>query len=222
MDAPTTKNLLSDLRGLILRTRQDVARTVNSSLVLLYWKIGQRVRTEILEEKRAAYGKEIVATLSSQLMPEFGEGFGARNLFRMIRFAEVFPDEKIVSTLSSQLGWSHFVQIIALKDDLQREFYAAVSRIEGWSVRQLRAKISGMLFERTALSKKPTELIKQEIVAAREQDQITPDLVFRDPYLLNFLGLKDAFSEKDLEEAILRDLENFILEIGVGFSFVAR
>ena len=181
MDAPTTKNLLSDLRGLILRTRQDVARTVNSSLVLLYWKIGQRVRTEILEEKRAAYGKEIVATLSSQLMPEFGEGFGARNLFRMIRFAEVFPDEKIVSTLSSQLGWSHFVQIIALKDDLQREFYAAVSRIEGWSVRQLRAKISGMLFERTALSKKPTELIKQEIVAAREQDQITPDLVFRDP-----------------------------------------
>jgi len=222
VDAPTTKNLLSDLRGLILRTRQDVARTVNSSLVLLYWKIGQRVRTEILEEKRAAYGKEIVATLSSQLMPEFGEGFGARNLFRMIRFAEVFPDEKIVSTLSSQLGWSHFVQIIALKDDLQREFYAAVSRIEGWSVRQLRAKISGMLFERTALSKKPTELIKQEIVAAREQDQITPDLVFRDPYLLNFLGLKDAFSEKDLEEAILRDLENFILEIGVGFSFVAR
>jgi len=145
VDAPTTKNLLSDLRGLILRTRQDVARTVNSSLVLLYWKIGQRVRTEILEEKRAAYGKEIV------------------------------------STLSSQLGWSHFVQIIALKDDLQREFYAAVSRIDGWSVRQLRAKISGMLFERTALSKKPTELIKQEIVAAREQDQITPDLVFRDP-----------------------------------------
>jgi predicted nuclease of restriction endonuclease-like (RecB) superfamily len=190
--------------------------------VLLYWKIGERIRKEILHEKRAAYGKEIVSTLSTQLVPEFGDGFGVRNLFRMIRFAEVFPDEQIVSTLSSQLGWSHFVQIIPLKDDLQREFYAAMSRIEGWSVRQLREKISGMLFERTALSKKPTELIRQEIAAAREQDKITPDLIFRDPYFLNFLGLRDTFSEKDLEEAILRELESFILEIGIGFSFVAR
>jgi predicted nuclease of restriction endonuclease-like (RecB) superfamily len=222
MNAPTTKSLLNDLRDLILQARRDVARSVNSSLVLLYWKVGERIRKEILQEKRAAYGKEIVSTLSSQLMPEFGEGFGVRNLFRMIRFAEVFRDEQIVSTLSSQLGWSHFVQIIPLKDDLQREFYAAMSRIEGWSVRQLREKIGGMLFERTALSKKPAELIKQEIAAAREQDRITPDLVFRDPYFLNFLGLRDTFSERDLEEAILRDLESFILEIGIGFSFVAR
>ena len=222
MNAPTTKSLLNDLRDLILQARRDVARSVNSSLVLLYWKVGERIRKEILQEKRAAYGKEIVSTLSSQLVPEFGEGFGVRNLFRMIRFAEVFRDEPIVSTLSSQLGWSHFVQIIPLKDDLQREFYAAMSRIEGWSVRQLRDKISGMLFERTALSKKPAELIKQEIAAAREQDRITPDLVFRDPYFLNFLGLRDTFSERDLEEAILRDLESFILEIGIGFSFVAR
>jgi predicted nuclease of restriction endonuclease-like (RecB) superfamily len=222
MTAPTTKSLLNDLRDLILQARRDVARSVNSSLVLLYWKVGERIRKEILQEKRAAYGKEIVSTLSTQLVPEFGEGFGVRNLFRMIRFAEVFRDEQIVSTLSSQLGWSHFVQIIPLKDDLQREFYAAMSRIEGWSVRQLRKKISGMLFERTALSKKPAELIKQEIAAAREQDRITPDLVFRDPYFLNFLGLRDTFSERDLEEAILRDLESFILEIGTGFSFVAR
>ena len=222
MTAPTTKSLLNDLRDLILQARRDVARSVNSSLVLLYWKVGERIRKEILQEKRAAYGKEIVSTLSTQLVPEFGEGFGVRNLFRMIRFAEVFRDEQIVSTLSSQLGWSHFVQIIPLKDDLQREFYAAMSRIEGWSVRQLRKKISGMLFERTALSKKPAELIKQEIAAAREQDRITPDLVFRDPYFLNFLGLRDTFSERDLEEAILWDLESFILEIGTGFSFVAR
>jgi predicted nuclease of restriction endonuclease-like (RecB) superfamily len=222
MNAPTTKSLLNDLRDLILQARRDVARSVNSSLVLLYWKVGERIRKEILHEKRAAYGKEIVSTLSTQLVPEFGDGFGVRNLFRMIRFAEVFPDEQIVSTLSSQLGWSHFVQIIPLKDDLQREFYAAMSRIEGWSVRQLREKISGMLFERTALSKKPTELIRQEIAAAREQDKITPDLIFRDPYFLNFLGLRDTFSEKDLEEAILRELESFILEIGIGFSFVAR
>jgi len=97
------------------------------------------------------------------------------------------------------LSWSHFVEIIPLKDNLQRDFYAEMCRIERWSVRTLRKKISGMLFERTAISKKPEELIKQEIVALRQEDKLTPDLVFRDPYFLDFLGLKDTFSEKDLE-----------------------
>ena len=161
-------------------------------------------------------------TLSAQLVPEFGEGFSKRNLFRMIRFAEVFPVEQIVATLSTQLGWSHFVEIVPLKDDLQRNFYAEMCRIERWSVRTLRQKISGMLFERTALSKKPAELAKQELIKLREEDKLTPDLVFRDPYFLDFLGLKDTYSEKDLETAILRELEAFILELGVGFSFVAR
>jgi len=140
----------------------------------------------------------------------------------MIRFVEVFPEKKIVSTLSIQLSWSHFVEITPLKDDFQRNFYAEMCRIERWSVRTLREKISGMLFERTAISKKPEELIKQEIAALRQEDTLTSDLVFRDPYFLDFLGLKDTYSEKDLESAILRDMESFILELGVGFSFVAR
>ena len=214
--------LFQDLRVLIIEARQDVARQVNSALVLLYWRVGKRIHQNILKEKRAEYGEEIVPTLSTQLVPEFGEGFSKRNLFRMIRFAEVFPDEQIVVTLSRQLGWSHFVEIIPLKDELQRDFYAEMCRIERWSVRTLRQKISGILFERTALSRKPMALAKQELAQLREEDKLTPDLVFRDPYLLDFLGLKDTYSEKDLETGILRELEVFILELGVGFTFVAR
>jgi predicted nuclease of restriction endonuclease-like (RecB) superfamily len=140
----------------------------------------------------------------------------------MIRFAECFPKEKIVATLSQQLGWSHFKEIIPLDDDLKRDFYAEMCRIERWSVRTLRQKISGMLFERTALSRKPDKLIRHELDNLRAEDKLTPDLVFRDPYFLDFLGLKDRYLEKDIEDAIMREMENFILELGVGFTFVAR
>ncbi|NWG01917.1 MAG: DUF1016 domain-containing protein [Syntrophaceae bacterium] len=207
---------------MILQARREVAQRVNSALVLLYWRVGKRIRQDILKEKRAGYGEQIVATLSTQLTEEFGEGWSRYNLSRMIRFAETFPDEEIVATLSQQLGWSHFKEIIPLGDDLKRDFYAEMCRIERWSVRTLRHKISSMLFERTALSKKPQELAKQELAQLQKEDKLTPDLVFRDPYFLHFLGLRDTYSEKDLETAISRELENFILELGVGFTFVAR
>jgi len=214
--------LLSDLRELISDSRQRVAQAVNSALVVLYWQVGHRIRVDILKQKRAGYGEQIVHALSGQLATEFGRGFTEKSLRRMVQFAEVFPDAQIVATLSRQLGWSHFVEIIPLKDDLQREFYAEMCRVERWSVRTLRQKIAGMLFERTALSKKPAELAKKELAGLREEDKLTPDLVFRDPYLLDFLGLKDTYGEKDLEAAILREMEAFILELGVGFTFVER
>jgi len=140
----------------------------------------------------------------------------------MMKFAETFPDEGIVSTLWRQLSWSHFKEILYLKDSLQREFYAAMCRSEGWSVRTLRKKIDSMLYERTAISKKPEELAKKELSELQEEDRMSPDLIFRDPYVLDFLNLKDTFSERDLEAAILRELESFLLELGVGFTFVAR
>jgi predicted nuclease of restriction endonuclease-like (RecB) superfamily len=214
--------LLDDLRSLIRQTREGVAQAVNSALVLLYWQVGQRIRTEILQSRRAAYGEEVVPTLAAQLSQDFGNGFSRPNLFRMVRFAEVFPDHAIVSTLSRQLGWSHFVEMIPLDDNLKRDFYAEMCRVERWSVRTLRQKIGGMLFERTALSRKPAKLAQQELDALREEDKLTPDLVFRDPYLLNFLGLADAYSEKDLETAILRELQQFLLELGDGFAFIDR
>jgi predicted nuclease of restriction endonuclease-like (RecB) superfamily len=140
----------------------------------------------------------------------------------MVRFAEAFPDPEIVSALGRQLGWTHFRSLIYLDDPLKRDFYAEMCRLERWSTRTLDRKIAGMLFERTALSRKPAALAHQELAALRDEDRLTPDLVFRDPYVLDFLGLKDTFAEKDLEAAILRELEAFLLELGAGFTFVAR
>jgi predicted nuclease of restriction endonuclease-like (RecB) superfamily len=214
--------LLSDVRDIIASARQTVSRGVNAALVMLYWQVGQRIRRDILNNKRAEYGAEILPTLSAKLVPEFGDGFSPRNIARMISFAEVMPEAEIVATLSKELSWSHFVEILPLKNHLQRDFYAEMCRIERWSVRMLRDKINGMLYERTAISKKPEKLIARELRDLREQDRITPDLVFRDPYLLDFLGLKDTYSEKDLETAILRDLESFLIELGGDFAFVAR
>ena len=223
--APTKSGpgcLLRDLRGLIVAAREQVARAVDSGLVTLYWHVGRRIRQDILQEKRAEYGAEIVATVSRQLEAEFGRGFAEKNVRRMVQFAEAFPDEQIVATLRRQLGWSHFKEIIPQQDDLKRDFYAEMCRIERWSVRALRKKIGGMLYERTALSKKPDKLIRAELAALREEDKLTPDLVFRDPYVLDFLGLRDSYAERDLEAAILREIESFILELGVGFAFLER
>ena len=220
--ASTQPAVLSEVRELILTARQQTAQAVNAGLTTLYWQIGARIRQDILKEKRAEYGAEIVATLGQQLEAEFGRGFGARNLFRMVRFAEVFPDPKIVSSLMTQLGWTHFIYIIPLEDDLKRDFYAEMCRVERWSTRTLQQKIGGMLYERTALSKKPDQLIRQELDDLRAEDKLTPDLVFQDPYVLDFLGLKDTYSEKDLEASLLREIERFLLELGAGFAFVER
>ena len=214
--------LLTDLRHLITETRSAVAVTINAGLSLLYWRIGERIHQEILGKERAEYGEQIVHALSAQLRLEFGEGFGKRNLFNMIRFAEVFPDEHVVRSMVPTLSWTHIRLIIYIDNPLKRDFYAEMSRIERWSTRALQHKIDSMLFERTALSKKPELLAQQELSALRTEDRMTPDLVFRDPYILDFLRLKDTYSEDDLESAILREMEQFLLELGAGFSFVAR
>jgi predicted nuclease of restriction endonuclease-like (RecB) superfamily len=214
--------LLGEVRTIILEARQQVDRMVNASLTLLHWQLGDRIRRDVLAQKRAEYGEKIVATLGAQLEAEFGRGFAEKNLRRMVQFAEVFPDRKIVVSLIRRLTWTHFIALIPLKDPLQRDFYAQMCRIERWSVRQLRARIDSMLFERTAISKKPEKLIAQELTTLRKEDRLTPDLVFRDPYVLDFLGLRDTYSEKDLEGAILREIESFLLELGVGFAFVER
>lgn len=213
---------LSDIRSLIETTRGQVAQAVNSGLVMLYWGIGNRIRCEILRERRAEYGQQIVELLSESLVKEYGEGFSRANLFHMVRFAETFPGRDIVYALSRQLGWTHVRQIIYLPDPLQREFYAEMCRVERWSTRTLRDKIQGMLYERTAISRKPAELARQELKLLRHEGQMSPDLVFRDPYLLDFLGLKDTYSERDLETAILRELERFLIELGSDFAFLAR
>ena len=220
--AVSPRALLADVRELILTAREGVARTVNAGLTLLYWEIGTRIRKDILKEKRAAYGQALLPALSEKLEVEFGSGFSERNLGYMVRFAEVFPDTQILHALRANLGWTHFRQIIYINDPLKRDFYAEMCRVERWSTRTLEKKIGSLLFERTALSRKPAKLAEMELKALREEDTMTPDLVFRDPYVLDFLKLKDTYGEKDIEAAILREIESFILELGVGFAFLER
>ncbi|MCM2012047.1 PDDEXK nuclease domain-containing protein, partial [Pseudomonas aeruginosa] len=202
--------------------RTRAASAVNSELSMLYWRIGQRIHTQVLEGRRADYGEEVVSTLAAQLVKEYGGSFSVKNLRRMVQFAAAYPDERIVVSLIRQLSWTHFIALIPLKDPLQRDYYAQMASAERWSVRTLRERIDSMLYERTALSQKPEETIAQELATLRDVQRMTPALVMRDPYILDFLGLRDSWQEGDLEAAIIREMEAFLLELGAGFSFVAR
>lgn len=217
-----TNEVVKDISDLIVESRQSVTQVVNSAMTLLYWKIGKRINEEILQGERADYGMQIVATLSQQLVLEFGKSFTEKNLRRMLQFSNIFPAFEIVVTLSRQFSWSHFVELIPIEDSLKRDFYIEMCRMERWSVRNLRSRIDSMLYERTAISRKPDELIEIEINSIRESGNLEPNLVLKDPYILDFLGIKDHYLEKDLEDAILRELELFILELGAGFSFIER
>ena len=219
---PSSPELLEDVRTLIAEARRHTTAIVNVGLTMLYWRIGKRIAGEVLGSERAAYGEQIVATLSRQLVTEYGRGYTEKNLRRMIQFAEAFPEQEIVATLWRQLSWSHFRELLPLNKPFQREFYAEMCRIEGWSVRTLQERIDSMLYERTALSKQPDALIRKELAVLRSKGEVAPCLILKDPYVLDFLGLIDRFLEQDLEDAILRELETFLLELGAGFSFVAR
>jgi predicted nuclease of restriction endonuclease-like (RecB) superfamily len=214
--------LVRDLGAMIDAARKQVAIAADATLATLYWQIGRRVRTEVLDGRRADYGAQVIAAAGKQLGARYGRGFGEANLRRMVQFSSVFTDAKIVAALLRELGWTHFTILIPIKDALKREFYAEMCRVEHWSTRDLRERIDSMLFERTALSKKPEALIRQELSALRDKGELSPALVFRDPYMLDFLELADTYSEKDLESAILREIERFLLELGTGFAFVER
>ncbi|HGW5374955.1 TPA: YhcG family protein [Pseudomonas aeruginosa] len=220
--SPAPMALVGDIRALIEAARQRAASAVNSELTMLYWRIGQRIHTEILAGQRAEYGEEILPTLAAQLARDHGQGFGEKNLRRMVKFAVTFPHEPIVATLSRQLSWSHFVLLLALKEPMQRDYYAQMANTERWSVRTLRKRIDSMLYERTVLSGKPGEMIEQELATLRDAQRMSPALIMRDPYILDFLDLQDTWLEGDLEVAIIREMEAFLLELGSGFCFMAR
>jgi len=221
--SPINELLVADLRHLIDSARTKVAATVNSAITLMYWHIGERINREVLGYERADYGKQIVSQVATQLQELYGDkGFDTRNLRRMMQFAEQFSDIQIVSQAAQQLTWSHFVEILPLKDELQREFYITMAGFERWSRNTLRAKIDGMLYERTLISGKPDKMIRSELTNIRNENTISPDMVFRSPYFFEFTGLKGAYSEKSLEDSLIASLEHFILELGAGFTFVER
>ena len=217
------RKILSDIRTLIEQAQSRVAASVNSTMTLMYWHIGERINREVLGGERAAYGRQIVAELSRQLTEEYGGAqFSLRNLRRMMQFAGSFPDIQIVTPLVSQLSWSHFLQVIPIEDDLKRQFYLTMAADQRWSKRTLKAKIDGMLYERTAIAKQPDEVVRHDLELLRDGRKMSADLAFHDPYFLDFLGIEGDFTEKDLETAIIGELQRFITEMGNDFAFMAR
>ena len=219
----STQSLMQDLRQIIEQARGHVAATANYALTTMYWHIGERINREVLGNERAEYGKQIVSQVATQLQFEYGKkGFELRNIRRMMQFAQQFPEFRIVSQVAAQLSWSHFIEVLSLKDELQREFYITLAASERWGRDRLRKEIDGMLYERTAIATKPDELIKKELSTLRDDNVMSPDLVFKSPYFLEFTGLKGMYNEKSLEDCLVAHLEQFIIELGNGFSFVAR
>ncbi|CAB3946643.1 Putative nuclease YhcG [Achromobacter insolitus] len=229
--------------------RQAAARSVNALMTASYWEIGRRiVEAEQKGRRRAGYGEQLMERLSADLTARFGRGFGVNNLESMRRFFLAYPQPDISQTVSGKLGnespvdksqtvsrkfdlselaqaftlpWSAYVRLLSVKDDHARRFYEAEALRGGWSVRQLDRQIGSQFYERTALSKdKAAMLVKGSVV--KPEDAVTPNDAIKDPYVLEFLDLKDEYSESDMEAALIQRLENFLLELGEGFTFVGR
>lgn len=203
--------LFQDLSEIIEEGKKTVVSHINQTLTLVYWQVGQRINQEILGYERAEYGKQVVVEISKTLERKYGRSFSVRNVRRMIQFSEVFPDMEIVSPLATQLSWSHFVELLPINNANARLFYAQKSAEEKWSKRLLRKQIERKVYER------------KEIAQVQIKDSLPmADSTFKDPYFLDFLELKEGYLESDLEAAILKEIELFILELGVGFAFIER
>ena len=206
-----TSNLVLELSSLIEESKQQVAKVANSTLTLLFWHVGKRIQEEVLKNERAEYGKQIVGTVARQLELKYGRNFTEKNVRRMIRFAQEFSDYNILPPLVAQLSWSHFLILIPLKSKEAKLYYAQNCMEQNWGKRELRNQIQRKAFERTELA---------NIQFLNSQ----PDLIntFKDPYVLDFLNLKNTYLENDLEKTILQELETFVLELGRGFAFMER
>lgn len=239
--------VLTGVVELLEQARHTAARAVNALMTATYWEIGRRVvEHEQQGEARAAYGEEVLARLSVDLTSRLGRGFSRRNLQDMRAFYLAHPVEQIRQTLSAKspvstpsvtactesitlsdvakafaLPWSHYVLMLSLKDDAARRFYETEALRGGWSVRQLTRQVDSMFYERTALSRNKAAMLTKG-AQAKPEDAVTPDEEIKDPLVLEFLGLKDEYSETDLEDALVHHLESFLLELGGDFCFVAR
>ncbi len=215
--------LYTDICKMVEEARMHVAATANQSITLLYWKIGERIHNELLDGQRAEYGGQILMQLATHLQEAYGKrGFQERNIRRMIQFAQSFPYFEIVSQAATKLSWSHFIELLSVKEEIKRDFYLTLSMNENWGRDTLRQKIDGLLYERTQISKQPDEFIKAELANMRSGDAFSPELIFKSPYFLDFTGLKGTYSEKSLEDSLIQSLEQFIMELGIGFTFIER
>lgn len=215
-------NVFNEIINLIDQARHKVVVTINEQMILLYWNIGMIIKEKIIKNRRSKYGKKIIPSLSKELANKYGKGFSAQNLWYMLNFYQEYPILQSMIGEFKGLSWTHIITLLPIKDKLKRNFYTTLCLKEIWSVRILKDKINSMLYERTTLSKLPEKTIENQLKELKSSNKMTPEIIFRDPYVLDFLELKDTYSEKDLEMAILNSLEKFILELGKNFHFVTR
>ena len=217
-----TETLLADISQLIDTSKQRLAIAVNTELPMLYWHVGRHINEFILLGKRAAYGQKIVISLSKRLILKYGKGWSSQHLRHCLRIAETFPENQIVSALRRQLSWTHLKTISYEENPMKREFYLKMAIEFRWNTRDLASQIDKMLYERTALAQKPEEQITSALAELEHNQPINPDLVFKSSYVLDFLGLQNTYSEKNLEDALITNLQQFIQELGNGFAFLER
>ena len=213
------KEFVDEIRGIIDQARNHAARSVDQARVVMYWNIGKRIfEKEQQGKERADYGSFLLETLSKNLTPVYGSGFSVGQLEICRKFYRTYP---IANTLCSQLNWSQYKLLIAIPDKDKREYYQLEAANEGWSKRQLERQINSMLYERLLMSNDKEKVLA---VARKERTPESPLEIIKDPMVLEFLGLekKPAYYEKDLESALISHIADFLLELGKGFSFVAR
>lgn len=216
------QQLFSDVCCIINEARRHVATYVNEEACLMNWRVGKRIKEDVLSGKRAEYGKQVLVNLAKRLTEQFGAGWSHKKLLHCLRAAETFTEEEIVSASRRQLTWTHLKTLMYISNELERKFYMEMCRIEHWDTRTLAEKIDSQLFQRTAISQRPEDVIRCELSNLAETNEIHPDVVFRSAYFLDMLGLPNTYSERDLEDSILNSLVEFIHELGSDFTFVDR
>ena len=213
--------ITDSIGNIIEQSKRTIAVYLNSEVSMTYWKIGKYIAGELDAIGEEKYGAKIVSTVSRLLTERFGTGYQRANIFRMLKVAREFPDKEIVSTLSRQLTWSHFVELSVISDPTKRLFYQQMSILYHWSVRQLRDQEDKMVYERSLIAAKPEDEQVKVLTTVAEGD-ITPDVILKSSYVVDFLGLKRGFSEEELEDAVVEQLEKFIMELGQDFAFLER
>ena len=216
-----THTIFKGVQHIIESAKQKAAVFLNAETTLLYWQVGNYINEQLIHKERADYGAKIIATLSQQLTMQYGKGYTYTALTRMCRVA-IFVDAEIIVTLSQRLSWSHLIELAAIEDSIKRNFFTQLCLYEGWSIRTLRGKIDSMLFERTAIASQSEKTIKDALQNLSKEKMLTPELVFKNSYVLNFLNLPSTYSEEELETALVNNLKEFILELGSGFAFMER
>ena len=214
--------LYGNIVELISQAKTKVAITANTELIILYWNVGRSINEFVLDGNRAIYGKQIISNLSGLLTDNFGRGWGEKHIRHCLRIAETIGEDQILYAVRRQLSWTNIRTIAYENNPLKRQFYLEMAISQRWNTRTLADQIDKMLYERTVIAQQPEAQIQQALQELKAEDSINPDLFFKNTYVLDFLGLKNTYSEKDLEDALLSNLEQFILELGNGFAFIER